>query len=214
MTWDRAVNGAPDLNTARGAAMQIAGGQATNPYYGDQYTQNLIANNANLMAQSAARGSMAQTDALATRAGSYGGSGWQEQQALNQAALAQAVGQMANQTQQQQQQYSGNMYNQDIQNRLNAAQLSGGLSGEDWTSINNLGQAGNAQQQYQQSLLTNMQNQFQQQQAYPYSQLDWLAGKIGQSAGQYGTNYQQVPGASPYTSAAGLGLLGYSLFGK
>jgi hypothetical protein len=157
LAYDRALYGSPDLNAARGSAMNIAGGgmmnpyaanvqglasghgfnpamqgyadmanMGANPYTSDAYMNAMIADNAQNMADAHASGTAAQNDAAAAMAGAFGGSGHTLQQQAGAANLAKQVGQMANSTRAQQQQYKGQMYNQDFANRLNAL---GGYSG-------------------------------------------------------------------------------------
>lgn len=157
LAYDRALYGAPDLNAARGAAMQasqgnyanpwaqnvagIASGQAynpalegyynmaqsgPNPYTSDAYVQDKIARQANTMAQGFASGTAAQNDAAAAMAGAFGGSGYQQKQAADAAGLAQQIGNMASGELSAQQQYAGNMYNQDYANKMQAL---GGYAG-------------------------------------------------------------------------------------
>ncbi len=173
LMYNRALYGAPDLNAARGAAMNasqgnyanpwaqnvsgIASGQAynpamegyynltqsganpyaeqmnaalggyanlaqigANPYTSPEYVNDLIARQANTMAQGFAAGTAAQNDAAAAMAGAYGGTGHQQKQTADASALAQQIGNMASQTLAQQQQYAGNMWNQDFANTMSA----------------------------------------------------------------------------------------------
>src|SRR6184192_798138 len=111
---DRAANGAPDLNAARGAATNIASGdylnnpftgqgstvggiaqgQAlnSNPWLSQDYTQKVIDQNAQNMAKAYSVGTAAQTDAAFNQAGAYGGSAYQQQQAANAAGLENQIG--------------------------------------------------------------------------------------------------------------------------
>jgi hypothetical protein len=106
-------------NPALGGYQQLAN-SGPNPYTSDAYTNDMIARQANTMAQGFATGTAAQNDASAAMAGAYGGSGHQQKQAADAAALSQQIGNMASSTLAQQQQYKGNMYNADFANQMNA----------------------------------------------------------------------------------------------
>ncbi len=263
MAQDRALNGAPDLNAGRSAAMNaangaysnvqgleniggIANGQAanpwseglygiangTNPYMTNQYSEQVIGNNAQNMATAFANGTAAQTDASFAQDGAFGGSAYQQTQAANAAALAQQVGQMASQTREQQRQ--GNLgaaqsamgmgsanYNADVGNQLNAnsqygniwqnnvgdmlsgGALAGNLAADDWTSINAMGQAGNNMNTYQQRLLDSYNNQWNTQNAYDSVQNNMYGDALSRASG---SGYGQTTGAgqSPWAGIAGL----------
>lgn len=124
MLYDRAANGAPDLNAGRGAVTSIAGGNQQNPWQAflagpasggnqnpfmagaaDLYEngnnpfmvdpEKMIAATAADMTLAAQRGPMAQTDSMMNRAGAYGGSAYQELQAQNADELARGIGTMS-----------------------------------------------------------------------------------------------------------------------
>lgn len=145
---DRAVNGAPDINAARGAAMNlskgnyaspwaqnisgVASGQAYNPYseglFGlsqksnpnasDAYTKQIIDDTAAQMETAYANGTAAQTDASWAQDGAYGGSAYKQIRDQNAAGLVKQVGQMTSQTLQEQQRFKSGVYNSDYQNML------------------------------------------------------------------------------------------------
>src|SRR3977135_2660593 len=78
--------------------MDAANGQYCNnsPWTSPQYTQNVIGQNATNMANAAAIGQNASPDAAAAQQGAYGGSAYNQKQAMNSLALNNSVGQMAN----------------------------------------------------------------------------------------------------------------------
>lgn len=161
LAYNRALYGAPDINAARGAAMNasqgnyanpyatnvqgIASGQAynpyseglyalaqrSNPYTSDEYTNAMIGNTAQEMAQGFATGTAAQNDATAAMQGAFGGSAYQQKQAGDAAALSKQIGNMAATTLAQQQQYKGNMYNADYGNALSALGLGSQMYNQD-----------------------------------------------------------------------------------
>jgi hypothetical protein len=103
----------------------------SNPYTSDEYTNQMIANTAQEMAQGFATGTAAQNDAAAAMSGAFGGSAYQQKQAGDAAALSKQIGNMAASTLQQQQQYKGNMYNADYANTLQALGMGSGMYNQD-----------------------------------------------------------------------------------
>jgi hypothetical protein len=75
--------------------------------------------------------------------------------------------------------------------------------------------AGTLQQQTQQAANTANYGQYQQQQAYPYQQAQWLAGLqtgVGSNLGGTGTGSTTGPAPNQFAQYAGLGLAGAGLF--
>lgn len=213
MVRDSALYGAPDTNTARGAVSQIAGGQffGLSPWTDSKYTNNVINQNAQNMGNAAAIGQNAQDDAMFARNGAYGGSAWQQKQGQNSMALNNAVGQMANNYQLQNAQMGNSNYNQGVQQMLQAAQLGYGGQGLDMQAASALNSSGNQQNQYLQSLLGNQQQDFNQQQQFPYQNLQAMLQALSGASGNYGTTTSNpyAGSANPWTTGAGIaGLLG------
>lgn len=130
-------------NPANQGYAQIAAGQA-NPYMSDEYTKQIMDNTAGQMAKAYSVGGAAQNDAAAAMQGAYGGSAYDEMKARGEAGLAQQIGQMASNVQQQQQQYKGQQYQQGIQNQLQGlAGYSQGYQGDVGNQLAANQQAGN-----------------------------------------------------------------------
>jgi hypothetical protein len=79
--------------------------------------------------------------------------------------------------------------------------------------------AGQLQQQQQQALLNSLYGQWQQQQAFPYQQLSWMAGlgtgigsQMGGTSNTAGTQTPAQP--NPWNQWGGLGLAALSMFAK
>lgn len=215
---DRALNGAPDLNAGRGAAMNIANGAYfnNNPWLSNDYTNQVINDNANVMANAFARGTAAQTDAQFARAGAYGGSAYQDQQAANATGLNNSIGQMANQYQLQRTGMGAQDYQQGVNQMLGAGNLAGSLSQDDWKAGQMLTGAGDAQQQYLQTLLNSSQSAFNQQQQYPAQMLDILRNALQAAGGGQGTSSTQSTqgyNVNPISALLGGGLSIGSLLG-
>lgn len=217
MTQDTALYGSPDVNTGRGAATQVAGGQFFNnsPWTDPSYVNNVINQNAGVMANAAAVGQNAQTDASAAMQGAYGGSAYDQAQGRNALALNTAVGNMANQYQLGNAQMGNQNYMTGVNQMLQGAQLGEQGQALDLQAAGALNQTGSQQQQYLQNLLNSQYGTFQQQQAFPYTNLSAMLNALSGASGNYGTTtYNPYASSSmnPVTGllgGAGLGLGAY-----
>jgi hypothetical protein len=106
-------------NPALGGYEQMAN-MGPNPYTSDAYTNQMVKDSTDSMANAYAIGDAANMSAAAARSGAFGGSAHDQRAQSGAAGLAKAVGQNTNQLLGQQQQYKGNMYNQDFSNRMGA----------------------------------------------------------------------------------------------
>jgi hypothetical protein len=252
--YQRATLGAPDLNAARGYATDLSQGQFmnanptaqnswmsaqangqnlnSNPWLQNGYTDAVIGDNAGNMASAFASGTAAQNDALAARAGAFGGSAWQQKQTADAGALAQQVGQMANQYQLQRtglgaQDYQNaqnsalsaagqqqNAYNSDVASRLQGAQLAGQLSQDDYTSLNMLRQQGLDQQAQEQKYLTKAEQDYNSAMNFPQQSLTNYANLLSQFGGfgSSGTTATYGSGQSNLGLGVGAGLLGLGAY--
>lgn len=252
--YQRATLGAPDLNAARGSAADIAGGAFfgtgptgtnqflgataagqnlnSNPWLSNNYTNAVIGQNAQNMANSFATGQQAINDSLAARAGAYGGSAHLQKSTADAGALANQVGQMANQYQLQRtgmgvQDYqnaqntalnAANMqqgaYQSDVGNILNAGNLIGNLSQDDWKAADYLRSMGAQQEGYQQKLLDSAQNQWNNAMNAPYQQMNAYKDILAQFGGMGSTGNTQMygGGTSPLGLGVGAGLLGLGAY--
>ena len=209
----RALNGAPDLNAARGSAMNIAGGAyQNNPWLGSEYTDAVIGDTAGNMADAFSRGTAATNAANFARQGAFGGSAYQQKQALDAAELAKQVGQMGNQYRLQNQQMGVGDYRSGVNQMLQGGQLAGNLAQDDWTAAQMLGGAGDAQRAYQNELLSSAYGTWQQQQQYPYEQLNFFGNALANASGGQGQTTMTQPGESPWGNILGGLLVGGSLW--
>ncbi len=192
---DRALYGAPDLNAGRGAATDVASGMYFNnsPWTNQAYTQNVINDNANTMVGAFNKTTQPQTAAAYALGGAYGGSNYNQAQAQNEAALQNSIGTMANQYQLQNAQMGNQNYNNGVNQMLQAGQLGGQLSQDDWTAAQALMGYGNQNQQYTQNLMNSNYQDWQNMANYPASQLQAYGSALGQASTGRGqqltTNY-------------------------
>lgn len=253
MASDRAINGAPDLNAARGSVANIAtGGMFANPALGsnvtsdrnpyagqNQYLQNMIDSSNYDIINGFRTGTAAQTDSAAALAGSFGGGGWIAQQAANAGQLGRSLANNENQyrfqdyTTQQglaenainrdtaNQQFNigqqSGAWNQGVGNMLNAANLTGSLSQDDWKSIEALGGAGEGLRNYTQQLYDANRQSFDEQQNAPWLQMDRIMNVLSRASGQGGSNTSSIqqPPLSVVGNLLGTagGLYGLSMLG-
>ncbi len=213
-------NGTGYGNAARTASTSLANG-TYNPYAGainplaasgNPFTSQVVNNTNNSMTDAYRRGTGAQLDSSAARAGSFGGSGYQQQLAANQRGLADSIGST-----------DANLYQSDYNNRM--AQMStdasrnqaatlggiqGGYAGEagDQNAINGLLNTGKLQQGQQQQLLDAMKGYYTDTQSAPYVGLDIMRGGLGAANGAQSTTSQSQPDTNWILSAlAGMGLV-------
>lgn len=203
LTTQRATQGAPDLNAARGMAQSMASGNYLNknPWLTDTYTNSVINDTAANMANSFATGTAANNDALFARSGAFGGSAHLGKQTADAAALANSVGQMANQYQLARTNAGVQDYQSGLGQMLQAGNLAGTLSQDDWTAANALKGIGTDQAAQQQKLLDSAYQDWSAQMQYPEYNLKSMANLLAQFSG-YGTQNTTSPYATSGISNA------------
>src|SRR5512135_151481 len=217
MAYNQATGGSPALNAANGAIANTAQGGIVNPYAVtpnpymgvNPYTQQVIDSTNSNMADAYAKGTAAQTAGAFNQAGAYGGSAYQDTQAQNNKAFAQALGQtdsgLLNQNYyanagmaQNTLNNAANAFQQGQQNQLGAASL--GLQSQygDINAINNLYNMGANQQGYTQNVLNGMQNYYGQAQMAPWTTQQLYGNALSQANGASLAGSTSQPGMSPY----------------
>lgn len=225
LAYQQATQGTPAWNAAQSQIVRQASGMPMdpystqlNPYMGtDPYTQSVIGSTNQQMADAYARGTSAQTMGAAAQQGAYGGSGYQEQQAANNKAFGEALGQTDSSLLNQNYYNSSQLAQQAIQNAMqgyqstqqNALQGAGlGLQSQygNIYGINNLANLAGGLNGYQQNLLNSGTNYFGQNVSAPFTTQQLYGNALAMPGG--GVSTTSVPGASPWGVAAGLGTLG------
>lgn len=250
LTVDRALYGDPQTNQARQSLMNISGGGgqnpygdssnpfigATNPYLDDKYLDQNIQNTAQDMAGAHQIGTAAQTDALAARAGAYGGSAHVLKQSNDAANLAKQVGNMATSARSadigrktsaaatdlgrntsawgEDMGRRAGIWNSDINNIMQASGMSLPFSQNDQASYDALNKYGGQHQNYTQSLMNEQFGEFQRQQNFPLQNLELLFSALARGSGQYGTQFSQQPGQSGLANGIGGAAALYGLLGQ
>jgi hypothetical protein len=178
MAAQRGMNGSP-VNSAAGAELTktLSGGYLNNNPYMDalvnQAQGDVTRNYQNVIAP--------QLDALDARSGSFGNSGVQNVLGQSQYQLGQTLGDI-----------STNLRGQDYANERNRMQgaisLAPQIANQDYVDANAVIGAGGAFQNQNQANLNDQYNRWQEQQNYPYKQLDTLGRGVGMNFG--GTSAQ------------------------
>lgn len=214
---DRALYGAPDLNAGRGAATDIASGMYFNnsPWTNKSYTDNVIADNANTMTNAFNKTTQPQTASAYALGGAYGGSNYNQAQAANQGVLQNSIGTMANQYQLQNAQMGNSNYQQGIGQMLQAGQLGGQLSQDDWTAAQALMGYGNQNQAYTQKLLDQQKSDWQNMVNYPGQMLDMYGNALSRASTGQGqqSSTQYGPSTNGLSGLLGAGTAAYGMFG-
>jgi hypothetical protein len=260
LMFDKTLSGTPMGNAANGAFTNAAQGNYANPYaqnvqgiasgqaynpamagYAEMaqggtnpFTEQMIANNTQNMAEAYSTGTAAQNDMSAAMSGAFGGSAHELQQQAGAANLAKQVGQMATGARQSQYQNDfgnrlqalggyANTYQGDVGNQLNANAQAGGMWQNDIGNIlqgahgglagdaqynadmQGLMGAGNSMNNYVQQLLGQYNNQWATQQGYDAAQNDAFGNALGRASGSYGGTTQVSPGMSQLGGLLGLG---------
>lgn len=184
-----------DTEQARGYLGDTVEGRyldpASNPYLQATYDQA-----ARGVVDQYRRGTAAQTDARAARAGAFGGSAYDELVAANQYDLGQTLNNLAT-----------NIYGGAYANER-------GLQQQAASSLPGVGAPiADLERDYAQQRLDEDYANFVERRDYPLRGLDILGSVIGQSMGRAGTSTQTGPAffprTSPITSALGGALAGY-----
>jgi hypothetical protein len=140
-------------------------------------------------------------------------------QAAQQAAQGAQYGQAAQQLGEQSRQYGAGLGLQGLQAAMTGAGQLGALGqqqfGQQKDILGMQNQFGTQQQQQVQNVLSQQYQDFQNQQKYPYQQLEFLSNIVrGTPMGSVQTMYQQQPGIAQQLVGAGTALYGASRLAK
>jgi len=171
MIQNRATNGSPVMDQANSTLTSALNGGNTNPYL-DQLVNKAnqsVISNYNMLTKPQLESSM-------VNSGSFGNSGLQQMQQIQQKAAAQQMSDNAAQM-------YGNAYNTDRANQIQALQIAPTYGNQAYSDANQLLQAGNTQQNQAQNNLDFGYQQWNNQQNYPLKQMQAMSGVLGQSMG-------------------------------
>lgn len=203
MMRNQAQQTSPLWGQSQGLLSDTIGGKFlspdSNPYLRGMYDQA-----ANRVSDAFARGTAAQTDSAAARAGAFGGSAWQEMQNNNQQALGDTLGNMATNM-------YGQAYNQERGLQNNAMQFAPQFAGAQqqygFNNANALLGIGGMQQAYGQANLDADYNQYLDARQWPFQTFDVMQRMFAPSTAPGST--QTIPGVG-----AGQGAIGGALAGS
>ena len=192
MATQRAIQGSPEVNASRNMVAQTAAGDYLSPDSNPWLKQTVDRALGDVRTQVNSQFNQG--------AGGYGGS-------ANQELLTRNLGDTAASM------YGGN-YQGERLNQLRASQQAPQLAAQDYIDTQALMGVGDVYGQRQQQLLNTQYGDWQQQQQYPYQQLDVLGNALNRSVGNTGTvsSQQSQPVAyNPMAGAIGGGIAGYGL---
>jgi hypothetical protein len=220
----RALSGSPIETGAQQFAYEQMSGNNMNPYateaniYMGQnpYLEQMISKSNNSIADSFARGKAAQTDSQFARAGTYGGSAWNEIRRNNESDLFGMLQSNTNDLYSKQYDRSAGL----MENALNRAtqgyesaqgrgmQATGmaqQLAGMDYNNIDRMSQYGNQQFQYDQSLLDSLNDDYFRSVNFPLRQGDQMLDALNRSIGNSGSAISTQSGGGQSRGQQALG---------
>jgi len=171
MIQNRATNGSPVMSQANSTLTSMLQGGQTNPYLDQMVSkaQGSVADQWNNMTKPQIESSM-------VGSGSFGNSGQQQMQGLQQKAAVQQMGDIATQM-------YGNAYNTNQANQMQALSMAPTYGNQDYTDAAQMLQAGTTKQNNAQQNNDFAYQQYQDQQNNPYKKLQTIGGVVGQSTG-------------------------------
>jgi hypothetical protein len=207
LTASLALNGSPDMNAARASNMATSQGQFLgNPYATDQYVNQQIGSNADLLRQQYTQMAQPANDAAMARAGAFGGSGAEQQRQQGMAGVEKSIGDMANSYRLQNAQQGMGDYRSGVGQMLGANSQALGFNQADMSNSQALMGVGNSQNQYIQALLNQQRGDWSAQQGYPLQQLGILQQALQSASGSGGSRIgTSSDGSKPSWVTAGLG---------
>jgi hypothetical protein len=233
MIIGRGLQGSPTQDAAQGYMMDSLSGSHMSPYagaqnsfggYSPQFSSMLQSSN-DAISDSYAKGVGASNNIRFNKAGTLGGSAWQQTTADNEARLASSLADNTRNMMDGQWQRSAGLEESRLGRQEGAYQSmmgrNAGMLGlapqfqqMDYNDLNQALGAGDRQYQYQQSVLDAMNNNYQNSVNFPLSQVDRGLGLLRGVAGNSGTSTLVQPrnGGGANWGGAGLGAL-MGLFG-
>lgn len=172
MVQQRAQDGSPVMDQAGQTLTSALQGGQTNPYLDSMVkrSQDSVSSQWNNMTKP-------QIESGMVNSGSFGNSGQQQMEGLQQKAAVQQMSDISNQM-------YGNAYNTDRANQMQALSVAPTYGNQAYTDAAQLLNAGNTQQNNAQQNKDFAFQQFQDAQNDPYKKLQAIGGVVGQSTGQ------------------------------
>jgi hypothetical protein len=172
---DRAQNGSPVMDQANSTLTSMLQGGQTNPYLDQMVAkaQGSVSDQWNNMTKP-------QTESAMVNSGSFGNSGQQQMEGLQQKAAVQQMSDIGTQM-------YGNAYSTDQANKMQALSMAPTYGNQAYTDAAQMLQAGTTQQNADQQNNDFAYQQFQDQQNNPYKKLQTIGGVVGQSTGSQTT---------------------------
>lgn len=216
-TRDMAASGGPaETQTGRATAQAAAAGGLANQYQGNNpYFRQMVSSANEDTVNAYKQGTSADLTRLMAMSGAFGGSAHQNALANNEAGLAKQLGNQTTSMYGQQFDRSANMDESRLGRQMAAIPLTYQAQGLSTDLNDRLQGIGDYQRQYDQQFIDQNYNDWTQNQNWNRNNINWMASLLGGAQGSTGIQ-TQFGGYAPTnygSTAAGLGLLGASLFG-
>jgi hypothetical protein len=210
------TGGPAETQTGRAAAQQFAANGGVNTYSGNNpYFQQMVRNANQDTEEAYKNGTSAELTRLMNMSGAFGGSAHLNAMANNQAGLAKQLGNQTTSMYGQQYDRSANLDESRLGRQMNAIPLTYQAQGLSTDLNNQLMGIGQWDQAENQKYLDQNYNDWATGNNWNRNNVNWLASLLGGAQGSTGIQTQfggyQPPNYG--STAAGLGLLGASLFG-
>ncbi len=227
MIIGRGLQGSPIQDASQGYMLDSLSGNYMSPYAGmenmysgpsDAFAQ-LVSSSNDALADSYAKGTAASNNIRFNRAGTLGGSAWQETTADNEARLASSLADNTRNMMNDQWQRSAGLeearlgrqesaYQQMMAQNAGMLGLAPQFQRMDYYDLEQMQGAGDRQYQYSQSVLDAMNNNYHNRVMFPLQQTDWLGTLIRGAMGNAGTTTMSQPRSGGTNwGGAGAGLL-------
>lgn len=199
-TANRAMQGSPEMNAARGQLTNIIGGGMMQ---GNPYLDQSISNAQGDLVQQWNMVAKPQWDKAMQQSGSFGNTGVQQYAGMAADSLQKNLARISTDMR-------GNAYNTERGYMQQALGMAPAFAAQDYQDLNALNAAGMQAQQFANQQQQQNQNWWQEAQMYPQQRLDAYGRALGVGGG--GTTTQQAPDPSRTSQAVGGALTGAALW--
>ena len=215
-TFNRGMQGAPEVSAARDQMTGTIQGQGfkDNPYLSQQnpYLQSTIDSTLGDITQNYNTTVAPAMGTAMARSGSFGNSGLQEMQGVQQQNLAKELGRASSNLRFGDYQQKAQMFGAERDRQMQATGAAPGFANVDYTDLNAMQQAGNAMQGQAQGQRTSDFNQYLDSREFPFKAFGAYSQAMGSGGGQAAQTYPQAnKGANALGGAMAGAQLGGSL---
>ena len=195
-TFNRGAQGAPEVSAAREQMTGTIQGQGfkDNPYLSQQnpYLQSTIDSTLGDITQNYNTTVAPAMGTAMARSGSFGNSGLQEMQGVQQQNLAKELGRASSNLRFGDYQQKAQMFGAERDRQMQATGAAPGFANVDYTDLNAMQQAGNAMQGQAQGQRTSDFNQYLDAREWPFKTFGSYGQAMGAGGGQSAQTYGQA----------------------